>query len=134
MPHDFEGSILTGEYCYIPVPQVNSISISICLMTFPQMQTVVHYLTKCMPPCSLWISLPVISHNNPSPSLHSPQPILCQWTSSPHHFTIWAQHSWSTLAWSYYPDDLFHHMFVSPYHMFVSCTAWVLQFYYSFTF
>ena len=57
------------EECYVPVPQVNSVSISICLMMFPQMQTVVHYLTKCTPPCSLQISLPIISHNNPSPSL-----------------------------------------------------------------
>ena len=55
--------------CYIPIPQVNPISVSVCLVMFPQMQTVVHYLTKRMPPCSLQISLPIISHNNPSPSL-----------------------------------------------------------------
>ena len=59
----------SGHHCYVPVPQVNSVSISVHLVTFPQMQTVVHYLTKHMPPCSLQISLPVISHINPSPSL-----------------------------------------------------------------
>ena len=55
--------------CYIPVSQVNSVSVSVRLMTFPQMQTVVCDLTKCTPPCSLRISLPVNSHINPSPSL-----------------------------------------------------------------
>ena len=55
--------------CYIPIPQVNSVSVSVCLVTFTQTQTVVHYFTKHMPPCSLQISLPVISCNNPSLSL-----------------------------------------------------------------
>ena len=36
---------------------------------FPQTQTVVHDFTKHAPPCSLWISLPVISCNNSSLSL-----------------------------------------------------------------
>ena len=66
MPHNFEGSILTGGYCYVPVPQANSTSISVHLVTFPQTLVVVHYFTKCTPPCSLWIPLPIISHNNPS--------------------------------------------------------------------
>ena len=55
-------------------------------------------------------------------------PVLCQRTSSPHHFTICAWHSQNSLARSYYPDDLFHHMFVSAYHMFVSCTTWYFGF------
>ena len=69
MPHDFEGSVLTGGYCYVPISQVNSVSVSMRFVTFPQMQTVVCYLTKPTPPCSLQISLPIISHINLSPSL-----------------------------------------------------------------
>ena len=57
------------DNCYVAVSQVNSVSVSARLVTFPQMQTVVRDLTKHMPPCSLWISLPVISCINPSPSL-----------------------------------------------------------------
>ena len=59
MLHDFEGSILTGGYCYIPVPQVNSVSVSVHLMMFPQMQTVVRYLTKCTPPIETQEIIPV---------------------------------------------------------------------------
>ena len=51
MPHDFEGSVLTGGYCYIPISQVNSVSVSVHLVMFPQMQTVVCDFTKCTPPC-----------------------------------------------------------------------------------
>ena len=59
---------------------------------------------------------------------NSYQPVLCQQTSSPHHFTICAWHSRNGFAQSYYPDELFHHMFVSAYHMFVSHTTWYLGF------
>ena len=55
-----------GHYVGTPHTSTNSISIS---ATFLQMQTVVCYITKHTPPCSLWISLPVISCNNWSPSL-----------------------------------------------------------------
>ena len=55
--------------CYVPISQVNSVSISVHLVMFLQTQTVVCDLTKHTPPCSLQISLPVNSHINPSPSL-----------------------------------------------------------------
>ena len=99
-------------------------------VTFPY-----HRSTLFPSPCILWrfrrckqlsVTLPSVCLLVPSrfhfPSfpalicLHhyqSPQPILCQRTLSPHHFTLWTRHSWSGLAQSYYPDDLFHHMFVS---------------------
>ena len=38
-------------HCYVPVSQVNSVSISVRLMMFPQTQTVVRDLTKRTPPC-----------------------------------------------------------------------------------
>src|ERR1700761_8252249 len=69
MPHNFEGSVLTGGYCYVPVSQVNPVSVSVRPVTFPQMQTVVHDVTKRTPPC---FPPDFISHyfpHNPSPSL-----------------------------------------------------------------
>ena len=63
MPHDFKGSILTGGTVTFPYHR-STPSVSIHPVMFPQMQTVVCYLTKRTPPCSLRISLPIISHNN----------------------------------------------------------------------
>ena len=116
------------RYCYIPIPQVNSVSASVHLVTFPQMQTVVRYFTKCMPPCSLQISLPIISCNNPSPlsPLILAHLMSMDFVTTPLSYALW--HSWNSLAWSYYPDDLSHHMFVSVYHMFVSLSTWYFGF------
>ena len=47
--------------CYVPVSQVNSVSISMRLVTFPQTQTVVHDLTKHTPPLARLMSMDFIT-------------------------------------------------------------------------
>ena len=73
--HQQNSPIYTGM-CYVPISQVNSVSVSVHPVTFLQMQTVVRDLTKCTPPCfpldftSRWVphkSVSVVtSHLGPS--------------------------------------------------------------------
>ena len=101
------------ENCYVPVPQVNSVSIYVCLVTFPQTQTVVCDLTKRTPPC---FPPDFTSCRFPHKSIsvvtsHSARLMSMDFVTTlfPYGLGILG----NGLARSYYPDDLFHHMFVS---------------------
>ena len=55
--------------CYVPVSQVNPVSVSVRPVTFPQMRTVVRDVTKHTPPCFPPDFIFCYFPHNPSPSL-----------------------------------------------------------------